>query len=356
MNKLESQIVAGQLEALGWTRAVDPHDALLIVLNTCTVREKAQRKALSIAAQFRQQAKKCASKRLIGVMGCVGEQMGSELLAQPYDVDFVLGIGGTSHVAEVVSRVDAGEKAVLRTGWEGSQCSEYDAASLVRPEGRSAFVAVSWGCSNMCTYCIVPYVKGPIRYRQMESILREVRYLVERGYVEISLLGQSVNNYEHGSLRFHHLLERAAQTPGLKRLKFITTNAKDLDLETVKLMAHPPLLPYVSMPLQSGSDRILKRMNRGYTRREYLERADWLREIVCDVAISTDIMVGFPGETEEDFEGTLEVVRKVKFENVYSFIFSPRPGTPAARMPEQIPLKSKKARLDRLIALQIQRH
>jgi len=355
MNKLDSELAAGELEAAGFTPAESDESADLVLLNTCSVRARAQDRATSILCNYTRDERGKNGQRVVGVMGCVAQQMKQRLLEAPFHADFVLGTGAISQLGETIDRLLAGERGILASeaacsGWD------YDPSSVRRLSRRSAFVAISRGCSNFCSYCIVPYVRGPIGHRKPESIIDEVKLLAEAGYIDVCLLGQNVNAYRHGELKFVSLLERLARIDGLMRLRFITTHSKDLCLDTVRMMAHPPFAPYISLPLQSGSDRILRLMNRGYTRKEYLEKVSWLRQHVEGCFISTDIMVGFPGESDADFEDTLQVVRLAQFDNVYSFIYSPRPFTKAASFRNDVPKEAIKARFERLLALQRQNH
>jgi len=355
MNKLDSELAAGQLEAAGFARAPGDESADLVLLNTCSVRAKAQDRATSMLCNYTRDERGRSGQRLVGVMGCVVQQMKGKLLEAPCYADFALGTGAVSQLAEIIDRLAAGERGILALQ---ADCSawDYDSSIVRRQNKRSAFVAISRGCSNFCSYCIVPYVRGPIKHRKPECIIDEVKRLADAGYIDVCLLGQNVNAYKHGELKFVHLLEKLAQIDELRRLRFITTHPKDLCLDTVKMMAHQPFAPYISLPIQSGSDRILGLMNRGYTRRDYLEKVSWLREHVEGCFISTDIMVGFPGESDADFEDTLEVVRLAQFDNVYSFIYSPRPFTKASSFGNEVPKLVVKARFKRLLALQRQNH
>jgi len=355
MNKLDSELAAGQLEAVGFAHAQSDESADLVLLNTCSVRARAQDKATSILCNYTRDERGRSGQRLVGVMGCVAQQMKESLLEAPYNADFVLGAGAVSQLGEILDRLAAGERGILAletncSGWN------YDPSTVRRQNRRSAFVAISRGCSNFCSYCIVPHVRGTIRHRKPECVIDEVKLLVESGYIDVCLLGQNVNAYKHRGLTFVSLLERLERIDGLRRLWFITTHPSDLCLNTVKIMAHPPFAPYISLPLQSGSDHILGLMNRGYTRKDYLEKVSWLREHVEGCFISTDIMVGFPGESDADFEDTLEVVRLARFDNVFSFIYSPRPFTKAASFRNDVPNEVIKARFERLLALQRQNH
>ena len=355
MNKLDSELAAGQLETAGFEPAQSDESADLVLLNTCSVRARAQDKATSMLCNYTRDERGRSGQRLVGVMGCVAQQMKRRLLEAPFHADFVLGTGAVSQLGETIDRLAAGERGILASE---TVCSDwdYDPATVRRQNRRSAFVAISRGCSNLCSYCIVPYVRGPIRGRKPESIIDEVKRLAESGYIDVCLLGQNVNSYDYQGLKFADLLRNVAGIDRLRRLRFITTHPNDLSLDTVKMMAHPPFAPYISLPLQSGSDRILRLMNRGYTRKDFLEKVSWLREHVQGCFISTDIMVGFPGESDADFEDTLEVVRLAQFDNVYSFIYSPRPFTKAASFRNDVPKEAIKARFERLLTLQRQNH
>lgn len=349
MNKLDSRIAAGQLEAAGFAAASDPDSSDLVILNTCSVRARAQDRATSLLSNLTSDKGARRRGRLVGMMGCVAQQLGESLLEPPFNADFVFGTGAIPNLRHVVERLLSGERRILSI-----QAGEpdYDPSVVRRSNTRSAYVAVSRGCSNFCSFCIVPYVRGPIKYRSAQAIMAEARTLIQMGHIEICLIGQNVNSFGQDELDFTQLLSEVARIPGLNRLRFITTHPKDLQLETVKLMAQRPLVPYISLPLQSGSDLILGSMRRRYSRADYLEKVSWLRELVPDVFISTDIMVGFPGETEADFEDTLEVMRLARFDNVYSFLYSPRPFTKASELPGAVEPVVMRSRIKRLLDLQ----
>jgi len=351
MNKLDSQIAAGQLEAMGLVEADSPSSADIVIVNSCSVRSRAQSRALAVLSNFSGRRRSSARPAVVGIMGCVAQQMGQRLVEPPYGADFVLGPGALCRLAETVEKVLAQEGPVVSTE-PGCLDRDLTSAAAKRKEARSAFVAITRGCSNFCSFCIVPYVRGGLVSRPFDSILEEVKALVDSGYIDICLLGQSVNSYSYQGVGFEDLLGRLLGIDGIKRLWFVTTHPKDLTFETVEMMSQPPMMPYISLPLQSGSDRILALMNRGYTREEYLEKVGWIRSTVKDSAISTDVVVGFPGETEDDFEQTLDVIRRVKFENVYSFLYSPRPFTEAAKLGDQVPAEVARARFERLLSLQ----
>ncbi|MBN1593795.1 MAG: tRNA (N6-isopentenyl adenosine(37)-C2)-methylthiotransferase MiaB [Candidatus Coatesbacteria bacterium] len=355
MNKLDSELAAGQLEMAGYSLAESAESADLVLLNTCSVRAKAQVKATSLLCNFTRDVAGKSGRRIVGIMGCVAQQMQEKLTEAPYLAEFVLGSRAVSRLAEVLERLAAGERGILALE-EDCASWDYEAETVSRLNKRSAYVAISRGCSNFCTYCIVPYVRGPIQHRRPESIVDEVRSLTDSGYIDICLLGQNVNAYDYDGCSFVNLLERVASIGGIRRLRFITTHPKDLCIDTVRMMVNPPFAPYISLPLQSGSDRILGLMNRGYTRGQYMEKVSWLKEYLPGAFISTDIMVGFPGETEADFEDTLEIVRKAQFDNIYSFVYSTRPRTKAASLMSDVPDEVIKARFKRLLALQRQNH
>ncbi len=350
MNKHDSERIAGLLEAHGYRLAEGPEHADVVVFNTCCVRETADDRLYGQVASAK--ALKTSGKDvLIAVGGCIGQRDGDDLLRRLPHVDVVF---GTHNIAELPLLLEAaGENRGVVSVLEEGDAFASDLPS-VRAERWHGWISITVGCDNHCTYCVVPSVRGRERSRGMDDILAEARSLVADGVVEITLLGQNVNSYGrdlYGAPRFAELLRGVGAT-GVRRLRFATSHPKDLSDATIAAMAEvPAVMPYLHLPVQHGSDGILGAMRRGYTRGEYLARVRAIRSAVPDIALSTDIIVGFPGETDEDFEQTLDLVATVGYDHAFTFIYSPREGTPAASMEGHIPREVAQTRFDRLAAL-----
>lgn len=355
MNVRDSEHAAGILEEAGFTRAESREKADCILFNTCCVRDHAEKRVFGNIGALREW-KEERPARILGVFGCMMQQKAiAEKLYKrfPY-VDIVFGTSMLSRLSEFLQEAACGSR-VLATEEAGARIEEN--LPSVRSCLTNAFININFGCNNYCTYCIVPYVRGPERSRMPEAIIDEARALVSDGCEEITLLGQNVNSYgtDLGDIDFSALLEHVAAVDGLKRLRFMTSHPKDLSDRLIDTMAKlPQVCHHVHLPLQSGSNCILNAMNRRYTRERYLTIVEKLRAAMRDVEITTDIIVGFPGETEKDFADTLDMVSRVGFANTFTFKYSPRTGTKAAAMPEQVPEMVKKERLQRLNALQEQ--
>ena len=351
MNELDSQRMAGQLMQQGILPTREAGEADIILLNSCSVREKAEQKVYSRLGEYRL-LKRGKGDLLIGLCGCVAQQEGERALERVPDLDFVLGPARVGELQDVVARRRAGER-VVATGFPESR--QYDIDAVSRHGEHKGMVTIIEGCNKNCTFCIVPKTRGPERSRPMDEILREVRHLLDYGFQEIELLGQTVNHWREpgGEHDFADLLDRVASLPGLQRLRFVTSYPRDFTPRMVEQVGrHANIAPYLHLPVQSGSDRVLRRMGRGYTRNEYLDLVGQLRRARTDLALSTDIIVGFPGEAEEDFAQTLELVREVRFAVVYAFKYSPRPGTAAPRLDGAVEAGIADERLQRLFVLQ----
>lgn len=351
MNELDSQRMAGQLMQQGVLPTRDPEEADIILLNSCSVREKAEQKVYSRLGEYRLY-KRTRPGLLIGLCGCVAQQEGERALHRVPDLDFVLGPARVGELTDVVARRRAGER-VIATGFPEDR--HYDIDAVTRSGEYKGMVTIIEGCNKNCTFCIVPQTRGPERSRPMGEILREVRHLLEYGFQEIELLGQTVNHWrDPGSgLDFADLLDAVATLPGVKRLRFVTSYPRDFTPRMVEQVGrHANICPYLHLPAQSGSDRILRRMGRGYTRDEYLALVAQLRAARPELALSTDLIVGFPGEAEEDFQETLDLVAGVRFAGVFAFKYSPRPGTAAPRLDGAVDPDAASERLQRLFALQ----
>jgi tRNA-2-methylthio-N6-dimethylallyladenosine synthase len=351
MNEYDSERVAGLLKTRQYELTESEAEADLILLNTCAIREKCEDKVFSKLGELRR-LKAGKPGLVLGVMGCMAQLHGGEIQRRAPQVDLVFGSPAIARVNELVDRVRQEGRPVIETG----------EAPLVkitaRPDGRprlKAYVTVMEGCEKRCTFCVVPVTRGRQRSHPPEAILAEIRGLVAEGCREVTLLGQTVEMYGRDlspATDLATLLTQVNEVEGLARIRFTTSNPFNF---TPALMAAigsvPKVCEYVHLPLQSGSNRVLARMNRGYTRERYLDLVAELRATVGEVALSTDLIVGFPGETEADFADTLEMVEQIGYDNVFIFRYSPRPGTPAAAMAEQVPLAVKAARNSRLLEL-----
>ena len=351
MNELDTQRMSGQLMQQGLLPTRKPEEADIILLNSCSVREKAEQKVYSRLGEYRL-FKREKRDLLIGLCGCVAQQEGERALERVPDLDFVLGPARVGELQDVLARRRAGER-VIATGFPEER--RYDIDAVSRHGEYKGMVTIVEGCNKNCTFCIVPKTRGPERSRPLADILREVEHLVDYGFQEIELLGQTVNHWREpgGDQDFADLLERVAGIPGVQRLRFVTSYPRDFTPRMVEQVGKQGnICPYLHLPVQSGSDRVLRRMGRGYTAAEYLALAAQLTQRARQPALSTDLIVGFPGETEEDFEQTLELLRQVRFSATYAFKYSPRPGTAAPRLDGAVPAEVADERLQRLFALQ----
>ena len=351
MNEYDSERVAGLLKQERYELTDRPEDADLILVNTCSIREKAEDKVFSQLGALKQ-LKRRRPDLTIGVMGCMAQLQKGRIQERAPHVDLVFGSPAIARVGELVERARARRGPVLETG-EGALVK-----ITARPEGGSrlkAFVTVMEGCEKHCTFCVVPRTRGRERSHPPETIVAEVEGLVAEGCREVTLLGQTVNAYGRDltpPTDLADLFRRVNDVDGLGRIRFTTSNPYNLTPRLIAAMRDvPKVCEWFHLPLQSGSDRVLSRMNRGYTRAQYLGLIAALRDAVPDLALSTDIIVGFPGETEADFEATLEMVERVQYDNVFAFRYSRRPGTPAATMDEQIAEDVKASRNARLLAV-----
>ena len=356
MNEYDSLRVVRLLAPLGYRSTTDISEADVVFINTCTVREKAEQKVYSFLGRLKPLKQRRPHMKII-IAGCVAQQLGEKLLARFEYVDLVLGTRAVSsitglleHAIETGARlvhlpeIDPGDELEFHCGLNGVQ------THVVAP------VTIMQGCDNFCSYCIVPFVRGRERSRPADAIIREIRLLVESGAREVLLLGQNVNSYGRGletDISFVGLLRRIQDETDLARLRFTTSPPKDLTDELIRCFAELPCLcAHLHLPVQAGSDEILRRMNRGYSRSRYLERIDRLREICPDIGLSSDVMVGFPGESEEQFQDTMNLLKTVQFDSLFSFKYSDRPDTRASRFPDKVPEDVKARRLTELQNLQ----
>ena len=354
-NVADSEKILGMALKMGYVSVDSPEKADLIMVNTCAVREHAEKKALSTIGQFKH-LKAANPALMIGVCGCMvtQEHRKDEIKnSYPY-VDFIFGASGLHRFPELLY-----EKTVRGKRLFFCDEAEYKVAEgldIERDSTYRAWVSIMYGCNNFCSYCIVPYVRGRERSRLLEDIEKEVKDLAVRGYKDITLLGQNVNSYAKDSglgYDFADLLERLADIDGDFKLRFMTSHPKDASKKLIDVMARcDKIAKHFHLPVQSGSDDILLKMNRHYDRAHYLETVRYMREKMPNITLTTDIIVGFPGETEEDFEATLDILREVRYDMIFSFIYSPRKGTPAAEMACQVPDAVKSERFERLLKVQ----
>ena len=355
MNVYDAERMEDVLAPYGFSKTDDASTADLIILNTCHIREKADDKVFSDVGRFSKGSQKTP---LIAVGGCMGQAMGRKVMQRAPAVNIVFGPQTYHRLPEFIARSGLEEgmrKRVLDTDFPSLE--KFDALPKQGLRGPSAFVTIQEGCDKFCTYCVVPYTRGVELSRPVKHVLEEIQHLAENGAKEVCLLGQNVNAY-HGlgesgeEWNLARLVRAVAKIDGIELIRFTTSHPSELDNELINLFAEEPkLMPYFHLPVQSGSDRILVEMNRTHTADDYLNAIDLLRMARPDIAISGDFIVGFPGETDEDFEATMELVREVNYASAYSFMYSPRPNTPAAEMKNQVPQEVKKERLARLQAL-----
>lgn len=353
MNESDAEHYAGQLEEMGYAKADDFHNADIIIVNTCCVRESAEKRILGKIGELKR-VKENHPGQVICVAGCMAQKDGEKLIKKHPQIDLLIGTAHVNSFKEILTDflADKGGRIYDDMAISGSEFE----GNRVRQSGFSAWIPIMYGCNNFCTYCIVPYVRGRERSRSIENIVEEVEQAVANGYKEFTLLGQNVNSYgkdfgEKGM--FAKLLRRVNDVPGVERIRYMTSHPRDMGEDVIQAVAEcEHICENFHVPFQAGSSRILKMMNRGYTREQYLDLVKMIRSYVPDAAVTTDIIVGFPGETEEDFEETLSLVKEVGFDAAYTFIYSKRSGTPAAKMEGQVPLDVKKARLNRLMAVQ----
>ncbi len=354
MNVHDTRRIVQVLRPLGFQETQDPAMADLILLNTCTVRERPERKVLSTLARLKP-LKEARPGLVLGVCGCVGQQHGEALLERVPYLDLVFGTDNIADLPSLIESVEHGRRISYTRRMTRHDYRFIEADPAVEA-GPTAFLTIAKGCDKACSYCIVPYVRGREVSKPLGQVLDEVRRLVASGVREVTLLGQNVNSYGRDrpdGCDFVGLLERVAATPGLLRLRFVTSHPADVDARMMDCFARLPVLAScLHLPLQSGSDRVLARMRRGYTMSEYLQKVEMARVARPDIALSTDIIVGFPGETPEDFQATLRAIESVRFDTMFSFKYSPRPHTSAARLPDDVPEAEKAARLRDLQALQ----
>lgn len=347
MNDNDSSRMIGFLRDINYIMTEEPDKADVILINTCSIRDKAEQKVYSTAGRFRK-LKGSNPKLIIAVCGCVAEQEGERLLKRAPYIDIVLGTQNIHRLSDVLAEVKTKKRAVLATGFKG-RIEEGEYPVHQESAGVKALVSIMRGCNNFCSYCIVPYTRGPEVSRDSGGIIREIESLASAGVREVTLLGQNVNSYGSGAkgeVSFPGLIRLVARVDGVLRIRFMTSHPKDATDELIGLFSEEEkLCRHFHLPAQSGSDAVLKSMGRGYTREQYLEKVFTLKGLYPDMAVTTDIIVGFPGESEKDFEDTVGLIRDVRFDNIFSFMYSPRPNTRASAMDDRISPEVKSERL-----------
>lgn len=359
MNAHDSEKVIGTLVARGYARVETPEEANLVLYNTCSIRDKAEQKVFHRLQQFKRTAGK---DKVIGVIGCVAQQEGEKIFERAPHVSLVAGSASYTRLPKMLVQLEGGNRRV--TGLALDTDEAFDTPLTRRDNPHRAYITIIEGCDKSCAYCVVPFTRGPERSRTSESVMAEARGLAARGYTEIQLLGQNVNSYRDPSPAgwdFATLLGRVAEIEGLRRVRYTTSHPRDFVKAIVDAMdSNEVLCDHVHLPVQSGSSRVLAAMDRLYTRDEYLRRIEWLKTAKRKYSLTTDIIVGFPGETEDDFQQTLDLLDMVEYDSLFSFKYSPRPNTAALGMADAVPEEEKQRRLaivqEKQRAIQIRRN
>jgi tRNA-2-methylthio-N6-dimethylallyladenosine synthase len=349
MNVNDSERMLTLLEMMNFVSVPSPEDAELIIINSCSIREKPVHKVRSEVGKYRK-LKAARPSLKIGVGGCVAQQEKQKLLKDIPLLDFIFGTDAIDQLPEIVSKARQSEK-VNSTRFEHSQ--PYHIETMVRNPGVSTFVNITKGCDNFCTFCVVPFTRGRERSRPLTHVIDDVKKLVDRGVKEVTVLGQNVNSYESEcGASFAKLLQKLAVDTGIERIRYTTSHPKDFDEELMDIMREHgnKIMEYIHLPVQSGNSEVLERMNRGYSRAQYLDKVKMIFDRLPNAVLSTDIIVGFPGETEAQFQDTMALLDDVPYESLYAFQYSPRPFTKAARFTDQVPEDEKNERLNRLLA------
>lgn len=354
MNAHDSEKVIGTLEHEGYRRVETEEDAGLILYNTCSIRDKAEQKVFHRLNEYK---KMQGEGKQFGVLGCVAQQEGNKIFEKAPYVSLVSGSASYRNLPEMLVRLEAGEKRI--TGLDDRQTEEtFDTEFTARSNPHRGYITIIEGCDKFCSYCVVPYTRGKERSRSSESVLAEARRMAAQGFTDIQLLGQNVNSYRDplGQKTFAEVLRAIADLQGVRRVRFTTSHPRDFTQDIVEAISDvPAICDHVHLPVQSGSTAVLKAMQREYSREWYLERIAWIKAAKREISMTTDIIVGFPGETEEDFEQTLSLLDVVGYDGVFAFGYSPRPNTPAIGMHETVPEDVKAARLQRLLDAQRER-
>ena len=350
MNVADSELVSSMLIGAGYTETKNINDADAIFVNTCAIREHAEDKVHSRLGYYHK-IKNEKPSTIIGVLGCMAQNLKENILeSKPY-VDIVLGPDSYRKLPAMLSQRKNNSSHIVDT--KLSRYEVYDNLFPSRNEGINAWVSIMRGCDKFCTFCIVPFTRGRERSRSISGIVDEIKLAVINGFSEITLLGQNVNSYNYEGQKFHKLLEAVARTDGVKRIRYTSPHPSDMTVDVLDVMKnYDNICNYVHLPLQAGNNHVLKRMNRTYTKEEFLNLSELIRNKLPKVGISTDIIVGFPGENQIEFEETLKVMNEVKFDSAFTFKYSSRPGTKAAEFEDHVPEDEKQSRLDKVINLQ----
>ena len=352
MNENDSERLAGQLRSLGYESTDYKEQADLILINTCCVRESAEKKIYGKIGEMKR-LKQENPNLIIGIAGCMAQKDKDKLFKKAPHIDLVMGTHNTHQLTELLRELESSQQKVLAV-WDQAERLVPDVPTI-RKSTISAWVPIMYGCNNFCTYCIVPYVRGRERSRPVEDIVNDIKQLGADGFKEITLLGQNVNSYgkDSGDTDFAGLLQEIDNIDTIERIRYMTSHPRDMSEQVVKVVADSKRICHqFHLPIQSGSDEILRRMNRGYTTASYRQLVETIRQKMPHASLTTDIIVGFPGETEELFRETLEFLQEIRFDMAYTFLYSLRSGTPAATMADQIPLPVKKERLKQLMDIQ----
>ena len=354
MNESDTERINGQLEELGYAPAETMEEADIIIMNTCSIRQNAEEKVYGKIGEI----KKLKDKNphlLLGIAGCMAQENKGKLIERMPIIDFVIGPYHIHDLKEIVSKEDARGGHVVKTERNPHSVSDYSELRAVRKSHVFAWIPIMQGCNKFCTYCIVPYVRGRERSRRPEDVVAEVREAVAQGYKEVTLLGQNVNSYgkDHKLADFADLLKMVDEVPGIERVRFMTSHPKDLSDKLIETIAHGKhICEHIHLPVQYGSDKILSAMHRIYTVDSYRALVERIRKAIPHVALTTDLIVGFPGETDDDFAQMLDFLREIRYDSAYTFSYSKRSGTPAAKMEDQVPDALKHERLEQLMAVQ----
>jgi tRNA-2-methylthio-N6-dimethylallyladenosine synthase len=359
MNAHDSEKVVGTLMEQGYAQVETPEEAHLVLYNTCSIRDKAEQKVFNRLQNFKREAGK---GKVFGVLGCVAQQEGEKIFERAPHVSLVAGSASYSRLGEMLVQLEAGNRHVTGLSLDTDQA--FDTPFTRRDNPHRAYLTIIEGCDKSCAYCVVPFTRGPERSRTAESVMAEAGRLAEQGYTEIQLLGQNVNSYRDPSPAgwdFAVLLARVAEIPGIRRVRYTTSHPRDFIRPIVDAMdSNPVICDHVHLPVQSGSSKILAAMDRLYTREDYMRRVEWIKNAKRPYALTTDIIVGFPGETEEDFEQTLGLLDEVQYDSIFTFKYSARPNTAALAMADKITEEEKTRRLmvvmEKQRAIQIRRN
>ncbi len=349
MNVYDSRAIEQLMADDGYEQVNRPDQADVMLLNTCAVRDNAETRVLGRIGQL--QSHKRDREVILGIVGCMAQRLGDQLAAQKKAVDLVVGTDNYRQIPGMIAQARAGAPVQVQTQADG--VTTYDVAPERDPLNNSHFISITRGCDYRCTFCVVPATRGILRAKDPRQVVREAEQVARSGGVEVTLLGQNVTAYRHPDASFAQLLTDVANVSGIRRVRFLTSHPTDFPTETLQAIAdNVEVCPWLHMPVQSGSDRVLRRMKRGYRRAAYMELVHQARRMLPDVTFSTDMIVGFPGETEDDFEQTLDLMREVEFDSAFTFKYSPRPQTPADRLEDDVSEEAKGERLQRLLRVQ----